>query len=348
MTAVWHGRPVVVVGGGPAGCAAARAVAESGFPVVVFERGLPGRDKPCGDALVPEAIRQLTKCGVDHVCLQGLGGRPFDSIELYGDSGILWRLEQPDGPGWVVSRARLDQALRDALPGLAIVAYGTAVTAVNKHPNETLQVLTRTSENMTAEFQCSAVVVANGAGSRIATQSGIAGQPHMALSVTTYGRLSRSSALAFQFSDAYRPGYRWVFPGQEGIANVGFCAFRSGIQRNLKTLATGRDKLALHGCHWRGGRGPLWSGRGHAWHTDSALVSCGDAAGLVNPYSGEGITAALLSGWEAGTAVASFLHGKGERALQDYSAWVETTFGKLYTPTRATGIWNALCGMTAS
>jgi flavin-dependent dehydrogenase len=347
MRAVWHGRPVAVVGGGPAGCAAAKAVAESGLPVLVFERGLPGRDKACGDALVPEAIRQLTKCGVDNACLPSLNGRPFESIELYGEAGMLWRFEQPEGPGWVVPRARLDQALRDALPALATVAYGTAVTDVNKQPNDTLQVLTRTSENILDEVQCAALIVANGAGSRIAARYGIAGQPNMSLSVTTYRTLSQARGLAFQFGHLYRPGYRWIFPGQNGIANVGFCAFPSGARRNLKVLAAGPDAAVLHGCRWRGGRGPLWSGRGCAWHAGSALVSCGDAAGLVNPYSGEGITAALLSGWEAGTAVASFLHGKGKRALEEYSVWVENAFRRRYNITTATGIWNVLCGTTA-
>lgn len=347
MPAVWHGRPVAVIGGGPAGCAAAKAVAESGFPVLVFERGLPGRDKPCGDALVPEAIRQLAKCGVDNACLAGLSGRSFGSIELYGETEMLWRFEQPEGPGWVVPRARLDQALRDALPELATVAYGTTVTAVNKQPNDALQVLTRTPENIFAEVQCEALIVANGAGSRVAARYGITGQPNMALSVTTYGPLSRSGALVFQVGKGYRPGYRWVFPGPNGMANVGFCAFPSAVRRNLKALAAEPDEAVLHGCRWRGGRGPLWSGRGCAWHAGSALVSCGDAAGLVNPYSGEGITAALLSGWEAGIAVASFLHGAGERALQEYSMWVGNTFARRYTSTKTTGIWNLLCGTTA-
>ena len=60
----------------------------------------------------------------------------------------------------------------------------------------------------------------------------------------------------------------------------------------------------------RGGILPLWSGKGTAWSHEAGVVSCGDAAGLVDPISGEGLTAALVSGKRAGAAVASFLSGE--------------------------------------
>ena len=50
------------------------------------------------------------------------------------------------------------------------------------------------------------------------------------------------------------------------------------------------------------------------------MVSCADAAGLVDPISGEGLTAVLVSGKRAGAAVASFLSGK-PGALDAYSRW---------------------------
>ena len=51
---------------------------------------------------------------------------------------------------------------------------------------------------------------------------------------------------------------------------------------------------------WRGGWGPLWSGLGQYWNHTSGVVSCGDAAGLIHPNTGEGMTAALRSGEQAG------------------------------------------------
>jgi flavin-dependent dehydrogenase len=62
-----------------------------------------------------------------------------------------------------------------------------------------------------------------------------------------------------------------------------------------------------------------------------SVVSCGDAAGLVDPISGEGLTAALVSGKRAGAAVASFLSGK-PGALDAYSRWVRDWGQARYAP----------------
>ncbi|MFZ4434412.1 MAG: FAD-dependent oxidoreductase, partial [Microthrixaceae bacterium] len=58
-------RDVLVIGGGPAGAAAAIVAAEAGARVTVFEKGLPGRDKICGDGLTPRAVAALDELGVD-------------------------------------------------------------------------------------------------------------------------------------------------------------------------------------------------------------------------------------------------------------------------------------------
>ncbi|HNI35933.1 MAG TPA: FAD-dependent monooxygenase, partial [Microthrixaceae bacterium] len=58
-------RDLLVIGGGPAGAAAAIRAARGGARVTVFEKGAPGRDKICGDGLTPRAIKALNELGVD-------------------------------------------------------------------------------------------------------------------------------------------------------------------------------------------------------------------------------------------------------------------------------------------
>ena len=81
----------------------------------------------------------------------------------------------------------------------------------------------------------------------------------------------------------------------------------------------------------RGGLGALWSSKGIKWHHETGVISCGDAAGLVDPTSGEGLTAALASGKHAGSAVASFLAGQ-PGALVEYSRWVRDWGQDRYAP----------------
>ena len=65
----------------------------------------------------------------------------------------------------------------------------------------------------------------------------------------------------------------------------------------------------------------------------SGIVSCGDAAGLVDPRCGEGLTAALVSGGRAGASVSSFLLGK-TGALDEYSNWLRNWAKDRYDPSR--------------
>lgn len=96
---------------------------------------------------------------------------------------------------------------------------------------------------------------------------------------------------------------------------------------------------------WRGGMGPLWSGNGRQWHSTSGMISCGDAAGLIDPINGEGLTAALLSGRRAGKAVAQYLISACDtRHLQYYSNELFDHFSFNYRNTAKRLAWKYLCG----
>ncbi len=55
---------VAIIGAGPAGCAAAITLARRSIPTVVLERGQPGKDKPCGDAYLPDAVELMDRLGI--------------------------------------------------------------------------------------------------------------------------------------------------------------------------------------------------------------------------------------------------------------------------------------------
>jgi len=329
----------VVVGGGPAGCAAQWALARAGIPATLLERGWPGRDKACGDALVPPAVALLADFGLNAPRLEALGGCRFGAIDLRARQRLIWRLNLQEG-GYVVRRAALDGALRDAVAGR--VVYDAYVTSVERDGDRWV-----VGAGRAGTFRAHAVVLACGAGPPLPARWGVDGAPLASASMSTYLDTAPPAPITFDFFEASRPGYGWVFPAGAGQVNAGVCRL-GAAGRGLRQLAEGY--LAEHGAvgslRWRGGGGPCWSGRGQAWHREGGLVSCGDAAGLIDPVSGEGITAALQSGRWAGEAVAAFLDGGRDAApLRAYSERLRAHFGPLYRLTPIRRVWRGLCGL---
>lgn len=293
---------IAVVGAGPAGCAAAWALGRAGAQAVLFERGRPGKDKPCGDALLPRALDELAALGVHPVQLALLGGTAFHSSDWDGRLGAA--------PGWLVPRAALDQALRERAAMMAELRYETAVPS--------LRPLERGVE-LEGHGRFDAVVLAEGGAAPLARSLGLEGRPLPAAAVSGYVRGGEEGVLHFEQDGPYAPGYAWDFPLGGGRSNGG--VFLRGDAKRLHGLW--RERLAARGddAPARGGFLPLWSGEGRVWHHPSGVLSCGDGAGLAHPRTGEGISGALASGRRAGQAAAGFLKD-GLPALESYSAWV--------------------------
>jgi flavin-dependent dehydrogenase len=151
----------------------------------------------------------------------------------------------------------------------------------------------------------------------------------------------------FEFRAGCRPGYAWIFPLGNGLANFGVCRLSGPAGTPLRTLAAdyARERGILHHTALRGAREAPWSGRGRRWHHPAGLVSCGDAAGVADPLTGEGISAALMSGERAGEAVARYLQdGRAIAHLEAYSEWVGEHFSAAYRPSPFRQIWARLSG----
>ena len=339
---------VVIVGGGPAGCAAAHALAKQSIKATVFERGQPGKDKTCGDALVPSALQLMGLFGIDDEHIEALGGYCCNRVEMYIYGLLVHQTRYRDDAGWVIPRAIIDQEIRNITAGYASIQYGTSVTDLVIEPTGSLRLLLGYRDGRSDQVICDAVVLATGSMNQLSQKLGIHGRPSKALAVSVYAEVEQPDALIFQFVDSCEPGYRWIFPVSERIANVGVCVLNERPRANLRSL--GEELLEDHHAkplgRWRGGWGPLWSGSGQHWHHSSGIVSCGDAAGLVNPYNGEGMTAALRSGEQAGKAIADYLLGNRDPLrLDEYSQWVMSHFSRQYRLNPFWQTWNHLCGI---
>jgi len=101
---------VLVVGGGPAGLAAAIAARRKGFSVAVVDAAVPPIDKACGEGLMPDALKALAELGVEIPAGVGL---PFRGIRFLGED-VSVEADFPAGSGLAMRRAALHQILVDA------------------------------------------------------------------------------------------------------------------------------------------------------------------------------------------------------------------------------------------
>jgi flavin-dependent dehydrogenase len=318
---------IIVVGAGPAGCAAALGIG-SACSTVVVERGEENKDKPCGDALISQAVRCIGQFGIDGLQLTALGGKPFEAADIQ-TSGTTLHSVDAGGTGYVLRRATIDQELRNAVAAFTTICYRTNVIAIERETGK--WAVSIRSQDSSNRVRCDAVILAAGSGSSFSKRFGIDGNARTTTAVTTYLQ-HRNLVPCPTFSlDAKSTAYDWVFPLRDG-SNLGSCALDYANPSNLR-MRIERLKEAYgypQRSPLRGGLLSLWSGAGQRWHSRDGLVSCGDAAGLVDPYSAEGISAALESGYRAGVAISKYALGRAPESLEEYSEWVRESFTRKY------------------
>jgi len=119
---------VFIVGGGPAGLAAALAARQNGFEVVVADRAHPPIDKACGEGLMPDGVAALRRMGVELGCWQGL---PFRGIRFV-DNELEAEAWFPHHGGLGIRRTLLHQALVERAEHAGVVTYWqTPVDAID-------------------------------------------------------------------------------------------------------------------------------------------------------------------------------------------------------------------------
>ena len=327
---------VFIVGGGLAGCAAAYELAKESIKVTVLEQGRPGKDKACGDALFPSVTSPLGQFGINQEHIKALGGYCYNKVNLYIDKLFVRQYEYENKTGWVIPRAIIDQEIRNVTAKHALFQYETRVTDLTIERTRSSKLSLLFKDGTCGQIECDAVILATGSSNRLSKKFSMDGKPYKAFAITTYVEIQQPDTLVIQLFNSHEYDYRWIFPISERVANIGVCVFHEKPKASLRLL--GQELLREYNAKplekWRGGWGPLWSGLGQYWHHPSGVVSCGDAAGLINPQSGEGITAALRSGEQAGKAISNYLlESRNPLKLEEYSKWINEYFGQIYKNT---------------
>jgi geranylgeranyl reductase family protein len=290
---------VAVVGAGPAGATAALLLAREGVRVALIEKEALPRYKTCGGGVVGRAFRILPEdvaIPVEHAC--------HAAEANFLDSGLGFRVSRDVPIVSMTMRADLDKALVDAAvaSGAELLAPCTLLDLEQDPDGVDLH----TSSGL---VRAGWVVGADGALSTVARKAGWthplrtipALEAEIAVPADVHARFAGVARFDFEAMEA---GYGWVFPKREhlscGILTTerGVGGLREALERYLARVGLSSpapDELHGYVIPARPRRGGFVRGR---------VLLAGDAAGLADPLTGEGISIGIWSGTLAARALA--------------------------------------------
>lgn len=282
---------IAVIGAGPAGSTAALALARGGAKVSLFERSRWPREKACGDGLTPMSVAKVRELG-----LALPTDRPFATTLVSGPRETSFRAPWPTSVanGTTLERVRFDALLVDAAVS-AGVAFESGV-AVRECAGGRVRL-----QPAAVPLSYDAVVLAEGGVGALAPGCGFGPFAHRLVAFRGYVTTPHDLAPEYQVHYARElvPGYAWIFPVAPGLANVGAVLVadgdvRAGLRRWLATSAIARNQLGPDARIVEGRGGVINIGREKRYH-DRVFVA-GDAAGIADPLSAEGVSQAMTSG----------------------------------------------------
>ena len=350
-----------IIGAGPAGSTAALHLARAGHRVLLLDRKSFPREKVCGDGLTPRAVKTLIGMGVDTG--PGSGWLQNKGLRVIG-AGMRLELPWPEldsypGYGLVRTRASLDETLaRRAQAAGAKLLEGVTVTGpVLDDAGRIVGVTADTHDSEGARgdsttYRARVIVAADGNSSRLSVAMGLHKRDDrpLGVAVRTYYTSPRhdddylESWLDLWDGDRLLPGYGWIFGMGDGTSNVGLgllntseafgnTDYRALLKRWLRSMPEEWGYTEENRTEpVRGAALPM--GFNRTPHYYRGLLLAGDAAGMVNPFNGEGIAYAMESGEILARTIADALalptREQAERVLHGYPRALADSYGGYY------------------
>ena len=332
---------VVVVGAGPAGATAAKFLAEQGIRILLLDKQIFPRDKPCGGGLPARVLKRypyleknnLIDSYSTSICVHSSSLKY--KIDIRKNEPIIAMVLRNAFDNGLVNLA--SQSGATFLGGKAAVRF----TTNSEHAQVTL--------NDGTTIDASYIIGADGMWSSLAKQ--LQGPwMNQYIGMCTMEEYPVNKEIMDQFFGDQRcvhihlnifgiAGYGWVFPKKEHV-NIGLCEFRHAIasphqKRNLKTLygqyldILKESKVIPQILQIKAVKGGVFPTRPLKRTYGARTILCGDAGGLTNPLTGEGIYYAMVSGEIASKAFIDALTNDriDGRALSGYQRGWMNDFG---------------------
>lgn len=307
---------VIIIGGGPAGTACAMQLSTAMLSVALLEKATFPRDKICGDGLSVDVINQLD------LLSPGLSKTFRDLQQKEASYGVT--LYSPDHNkldipfiyknvktcGYVSTRLQFDDVLFQHVKRNHSQVKVYEDCAVKKVTDNSDYISIETNQGT---YTCALVIGADGAHSQVLKHLGnnAIDKAHYAAGIRTYFQNVQmkhaDNFIELHFFKEILPGYFWIFPLNDNTFNVGMGMLSSKVAKHnvdlkkvfthlIKTHPGLKDRFA-DAKQMEGIKGfglPLGSKKRKL--SGNRYLLTGDAAALIDPFSGEGIANAIRSG----------------------------------------------------
>ena len=306
---------VLIIGSGPAGAACAMSLGNSGLSVGILDKAAFPRDKICGDALSVDVLNQLSLLRTDLAArfhqleskVSSYGVRIFAPNYQYIDLPFFYKGEATCG--YLCPRFDFDQLMVEQLKELENVKMFEECVMERVERTDKVVLAHTTAGTFTAKM----IAGADGAQSVVARQLGSykPDREHYSAGIRVYYEgitsFQESHFIELHFFKDVLPGYLWIFPLPNNRANVGIGVLSSVVSKkkmNLKTVLRGLIENNPHLYERFRDAKPLEIAKGYGLPLGSKkrkisgdrFLLLGDAASLIDPFTGEGIGNAIRSG----------------------------------------------------
>jgi geranylgeranyl reductase family protein len=302
---------IIVAGAGPAGAMAALELAREGADVVLAEKRAWPREKTCGDAISPLGIAEGRECGIS---IEGCVRLPQALIGV--PSGRTFRGKWPQYTPWgtTIARNDFDALLVDAAIRAGATFHPETPVVRLRHEGDALVATVGDRRDSTRDIVVDAAIVADGASGGIASSMGFSKFRSRLVALRGYidSAVPLDPEYGLFFDRMLAPGYGWIFPMNERRANVGILLDEATLARSRRDLrglfATWFERSPLYRERFGGSvvsdvrGGIIPSGRRN--RAIGRVFLAGDAAGVADPFTAEGIFQAMSSGKLAARSLA--------------------------------------------
>lgn len=315
MTIIEYAFDVIIVGAGPSGSAAAIKLANSGLKVALLDKASFPRDKTCGDALSVDVINQLEMLSRDLLVefksmehkITSYGVKIFSPDHHAIDIPFIYKGKKSHG--YICPRIHFDNLLLNHANKCFGIQYFENCLVTNVKARKDSVII----ETSKGTFKTNLVLGADGAHSIVSKFLGDikVDKNHYSAGLRVYyenvSSFHEENFIELHFFKDILPGYLWIFPLADNKANVGIGMLSSAVSKkkiNLKEMLTNLLKTHPDLSERFKDAKPLETMKGYGLPLGSKkrnlsgdrFLLLGDAAALIDPFSGEGIANAIRSG----------------------------------------------------